>query len=212
MTIGEQAVRKTLFAFVAACATLWFAAAAQARVDISVDLSTQTMQVTSSTGTYRWPVSTARAGFSTPRGTYRVQRMEVLHLSHKYHNSPMPHSLFFKGGYAIHGSYATASLGAPASHGCIRLAPGNAAALYTMVRAEGARITILGRAPATETRYAALGKHRAYAQAATHRHIAQGSRIRPQLRGTQDDVGEALGYAPVRSPDFSDWMANPAGF
>ncbi len=35
----------------------------------------------------------------------------------------MPHSVFFHGGYAIHGTNAVGSLGRPASHGCVRLAP-----------------------------------------------------------------------------------------
>lgn len=79
---------------------------AQARVRIHVDLSSQTMHVSSASGDYVWPISSARSGFSTPRGTYGVQRLEAMHRSHKYHNSPMPHSIFFKGGYAIHGTYA----------------------------------------------------------------------------------------------------------
>ena len=69
------------------------------------------------------------------------------HFSHKYHMSPMPYSIFFAGGYAIHGTYSTGSLGRPASHGCVRLAPGNAETLYHMVQAEGARITIYGSPP-----------------------------------------------------------------
>lgn len=121
---------------------------ARAAVDIRVDLSSQTMQVSSSNGErYLWPVSTARKGFRTPRGTYGVQSMAKLHFSRKYQNSPMPHSIFFNGSYAIHGSSATRSLGRTASHGCIRLSPRNAATLYAMVEAEGARITILGSAP-----------------------------------------------------------------
>ena len=133
-----------VFAFLVATAP------AQARVDIQVDLSSQTMDVSSGEGTFSWPISSARAGFSTPRGSYGVERMEAMHRSRKYHNSPMPHSLFFRGGYAIHGTYATAYLGQPASHGCIRIAPENAAALYEMVRAEGATITIHGTPPGFE--------------------------------------------------------------
>jgi hypothetical protein len=59
----------------------------------------------------------------------------------------MPNSIFFAGGYAIHGTYETRSLGRPASHGCVRLSPSNAAVLYQMVQAEGARITIAGSPP-----------------------------------------------------------------
>ena len=133
---------------------------AAAAVDIRVDLSSQTMQVSSGNGEhYVWPVSTARTGFRTPRGTYGVQSMAEMHFSRKYHNSPMPHSIFFKGGFAIHGSYETASLGRAASHGCIRLSPRNAATLYEMVQAEGAHITITG-SPPHDTAVASAEHHR----------------------------------------------------
>lgn len=123
------------------------AQAAQARVRIHIDLSSQTMRVNSSRGAYVWPVSTARAGYVTPRGHYSAKSLQRMHYSRKYDMSPMPHSIFFRGGYAIHGSYATGSLGRPASHGCVRLAPGNAALLYQMVREEGASIAITGSRP-----------------------------------------------------------------
>ena len=51
----------------------------------------------------------------------------------------MPHSIFFRGGYAIHGTGAVKNLGRPASHGCVRLAPKNAALLYSMAREVGPR-------------------------------------------------------------------------
>jgi hypothetical protein len=53
----------------------------------------------------------------------------------------MPHSIFFHGGYAIHGSYEINRLGGPASHGCIRLHPANAAALFELVKSEGTGAT-----------------------------------------------------------------------
>ena len=51
--------------------------------------------------------------------------------------SPMPHSIFFKGGYAIHGTNYIKRLGTPASHGCVRLHPDNAAQLFALVRENG---------------------------------------------------------------------------
>ncbi|MDP4595120.1 MAG: L,D-transpeptidase [Beijerinckiaceae bacterium] len=116
----------------------------QARVNVTVDLTTQRMHVTSASGSYTWKVSTGRGQYNTPRGTYRPTVMRRMHYSRKYNNSPMPYSVFFRGGYAIHGTNAVSRLGAPASHGCIRLATGNAAALYAMIKREGARITIVG--------------------------------------------------------------------
>ena len=59
----------------------------------------------------------------------------------------MPHSIFFRGGYAIHGSNATGALGRPASHGCVRLSPANAARLYQIVQNEGGNISITLNGP-----------------------------------------------------------------
>ncbi len=58
----------------------------------------------------------------------------------------MPYSIFFNGGYAIHGSYEISRLGRPASHGCIRLHPKNAAILFALVKADmkDTRIVIVG--------------------------------------------------------------------
>jgi lipoprotein-anchoring transpeptidase ErfK/SrfK len=130
----------------AAAAMFLMASAAEASVRVHIDISSQTMSVNVDGWHYAsWRVSTARAGYWTPRGSYRVRRMARMHYSRKYDNSPMPHSLFFKGGYAIHGTGYVRALGRPASHGCIRLAPGNAARLFQLVREYGpgaTRITI----------------------------------------------------------------------
>ena len=68
-------------------------------------------------------VSTARRGYRTPVGKYRPTRLERMWYSSKYENSPMPYSIFFLGGYAIHGTYEVKRLGRAVSHGCIRLHP-----------------------------------------------------------------------------------------
>ncbi|TIU35663.1 MAG: L,D-transpeptidase, partial [Mesorhizobium sp.] len=86
---------------------------------------------------YRWSVSTARPGYFTPRGSYRPQWTARMWYSRKYDNSPMPYSVFFHGGYAIHGTGAVRHLGRPASHGCVRLHPANAATFYAMVKEAG---------------------------------------------------------------------------
>ncbi len=103
-----------------------------------IDISSQTMTV-SKYGfvMHRWKVSTARNGYYTPTGLYRPQRMARMWYSRKYDNSPMPYSVFFHGGYAIHGTNYVKRLGTPASHGCVRLQTGNAAAFYSMVQEAG---------------------------------------------------------------------------
>jgi len=117
---------------------------AAAGIVIAVDKSSQQMSVSvDGVPRYTWPVSTARAGYSTPNGTFHPERLERSWFSRAYYNSPMPHSIFFLGGYAIHGSYAINSLGGPASHGCIRLHPSNAATLFSLVSHEGMRATTI---------------------------------------------------------------------
>src|SRR5688500_506227 len=98
---------------------------ASAGIVARVDVSKQVMTVSENGQVIaRWPVSTARAGYRTPRGSWRPTRLHKMWYSRKYDNSPMPHSIFFTGGYAIHGTPHVKNLGRPASHGCIRLAPG----------------------------------------------------------------------------------------
>ena len=60
---------------------------------------------------HRWPVSTGRRGLDTPSGTFRPIRFERKWYSRKYDMSPMPYSVFFHGGYAVHGTYETRRLG-----------------------------------------------------------------------------------------------------
>ena len=127
------------FILAAAAAVALFVAPATAGTVIArIDLSDQTMRVfVNGFPRYTWAVSTARRGYVTPIGTYRAQRLERVWYSRKYDMSPMPHSVFFKGGYAIHGTNYVKRLGTPASHGCVRLHPENAAALFALVRENG---------------------------------------------------------------------------
>jgi lipoprotein-anchoring transpeptidase ErfK/SrfK len=118
------------------------AAPASARVVAKVDISSQRMFVSVDGQHYAtWKVSTARRGYHTPRGVFRPKRMKRMHYSHKYDMSPMPYSIFLKGGYAIHGTDSIRRLGRPASHGCIRLHPRNARKLYYLVNQHGMKNT-----------------------------------------------------------------------
>ena len=133
----------------AAAFSILVAGAAAARADVVIRVNKNTERMTVSVNgeqRYAWPVSTARYGYTTPDGTYRPQRLARHWYSRKYHNSPMPHSIFFLGGYAIHGSYETAYIGRPASHGCIRLYPRNAATLFRLVEENrgGVHIVVTG--------------------------------------------------------------------
>jgi lipoprotein-anchoring transpeptidase ErfK/SrfK len=109
-----------------------------APVSVTVDISDQKMYVRVGAFTrYTWDVSTARRNYRTPVGSFRPIRMYVKYYSKKYHGSPMPYSIFFYGGYAIHGTMEVSRLGTPASHGCIRLDPKHAEKLYSLVKKNG---------------------------------------------------------------------------
>ena len=111
---------------------------ARAEVVVRIDKSSQRMAVSvDGTMRYSWPVSTGRRGFGTPSGVFHPQMMARRWFSRKSYNSPMPHSIFFYHGYAIHGTHELARLGGPASHGCVRLHPSNAAALFALVERRG---------------------------------------------------------------------------
>ena len=91
-------------------ATLCVCAPAEASIVVTVDKSAQRLSVAiDGSLRYQWPVSTARWGYSTPNGSYRPERLARKWFSRKYDWSPMPYSVFFDGGYAIHGSYEIAA-------------------------------------------------------------------------------------------------------
>ena len=94
---------------------------ARADVVVQIDKSSQRMAVNvDGMMRYNWPVSTGRSGYGTPSGVFHPQLMARRWFSRRYYNSPMPHSIFFYHGFAIHGTYELSRLGGPASHGCIR--------------------------------------------------------------------------------------------
>jgi lipoprotein-anchoring transpeptidase ErfK/SrfK len=108
-------------------------------VTVRIDKSAQQMVVSvNGVRRYRWPVSTGRSGYPTPSGTFIPFRLEADHYSKEWDDAPMPHSIFFtEKGHAIHGSFETRHIGAPASAGCVRLAPANAAKLFALVSEKG---------------------------------------------------------------------------
>lgn len=132
-------------------AGLAFSSAASASVLIDVDKSTQHMSVSvDGTPRYEFPVSTGRAGFDTPNGRFHPKWMSRMHYSNEYEDAPMPHSIFFTGGDAIHGFTGTPFGVAAVSHGCVRIPLGDAAELYQLVSQQGmpnTTIVVQGHAP-----------------------------------------------------------------
>lgn len=114
----------------------------QPTMKVAIDLKTQRLTVSEYGAVkYTWPISSGTEEFPTPRGTFRPQWTAKMWYSKKYDNAPMPHAVFINGGVAVHATYHTRSLGRPASHGCIRLAPANAATFYKLVHKHGLKMT-----------------------------------------------------------------------
>lgn len=112
--------------------------ALSANLIAKISLSSQTMVVTQNgVVKHRWRVSTGRKGYGTPTGSWSAKWASRNHRSRKYNNAPMPFAIFFKGGYAVHATYETKRLGRPASHGCVRLSPNNAAVFYQLANRHG---------------------------------------------------------------------------
>jgi hypothetical protein len=135
-----------------AALALPFASLASAAIVVNIDKTTQQMSVSvDGAPRYVWPVSTGRAGYDTPNGTFKVNRMDADHLSQEWDNAPMPHTMFFDmHGHAIHGFFDVKHLGLPVSHGCVRLAPANATVLFDLVTAEGmsqTTVVVSGQTP-----------------------------------------------------------------
>jgi lipoprotein-anchoring transpeptidase ErfK/SrfK len=134
----EFVMRRQAVILLAALVWLISIEGAEAGLDILVDKATQRMMVIQDGYVrYIWPVSTGRDNMATPNGVYAPQRLERNWFSKAYYDSPMPYSIFFHNGYAIHGSYAIDRLGGPASHGCVRLHPYHAELLFDLVQQEG---------------------------------------------------------------------------
>jgi lipoprotein-anchoring transpeptidase ErfK/SrfK len=130
----------------AACVTFAGPAitAAHASVTVRIQLSRQTMKVAvDGADLATWPVSTARRGYRTPVGSYMPYSLERMHYSKLYDYTPMPYSIFFRGGYAIHGTSEIRNLGRPVSHGCVRLSPDNARSLFELVQSHGRQNTTI---------------------------------------------------------------------
>jgi lipoprotein-anchoring transpeptidase ErfK/SrfK len=123
-------------ALVAALSMLSVPHTASADVLVQVDKASQRMSVTvNGQQRYTWAVSTGIYG--TPSDTFRPQSLDRNHRSSLFNNAPMPYSIFYDGNFAIHGTNHVAQLGGPASRGCVRLHPSNAAILFSLVQQEG---------------------------------------------------------------------------
>ncbi|MGI9382457.1 MAG: L,D-transpeptidase [Methyloligellaceae bacterium] len=108
----------------------------------NIDLATQRMRVVvNGVEEHVWKISSGTRSYNTPSGTWKPYRMHRMWRSRKYQMAPMPYSVFFNKGYAVHGTQFVSRLGRPASHGCIRLRTTNAKKFYELVREHGRVLT-----------------------------------------------------------------------
>ncbi len=130
--------KRTVWGLLVSGATAFGSASTvDAAIMAKIDLGEQEMHVyVDGKLKHSWSIASGRRGYETPIGQYRPQRLEKEWYSRQYDDAPMPFSVFFSGGYAIHGGYGR--MGRPASHGCIRLQTGNAATFYNLVASHGA--------------------------------------------------------------------------
>ena len=150
---GERAGAATQVATVPASSTLL----------INIDKTRQKMTVfVDGAERYAWPVSTGVRGYSTPSGAYAASSMNEMWYSKEWDDAPMPHAVFFtKDGHAIHGTNDVKRLGKPASHGCVRLSPKNAATLYSLIAKNGlehTQIELVGVTPGGESKVASTAR------------------------------------------------------
>ena len=137
---------------IAAGLSVLLGSAANAAIAITIDKSSQHMSVAvDGVAKYEWPVSTGRAGYDTPNGTFKPNRMDADHLSQEWDNAPMPHTVFFDmHGHAIHGFFDVKHLGLAVSHGCVRLSPVHAAELFALIKSQTMKettVVISGETP-----------------------------------------------------------------
>jgi len=100
---------------------------------IEIDLSKQQLIAWNGRTPVRtFLVSTGKRSTPTHPGTFAIQS--------KYRSSPMrganyyvpdvPYTMYFSGGYALHGAYWHNRFGSPVSHGCVNLRVSSARWLY----------------------------------------------------------------------------------
>jgi lipoprotein-anchoring transpeptidase ErfK/SrfK len=190
---------------IGAALAISFAATAQAAIVVNIDKSSQRMTVSvDGAARYTWPISTGRPGYDTPNGTFKANRMDADHLSQEWDNAPMPHTIFFDmHGHAIHGFFDVKHLGQPVSHGCVRLAPANAATLFALVQSQGmsqTTVVVSGQTPARG------GEEMARRRAPVQQTAARGNDYQPappQPYDAQQAYGQQQYYRQGQQPAYA---------
>lgn len=101
---------------------------------IVVDLSEQTLVAyEGDTPVFATLVSSGKPGHETPAGAFRIRHKHVSTtmtgddpVDGPYHVEEVPWTMYYEGGYALHGAYWHDEFGRVRSHGCTNLAPADA--------------------------------------------------------------------------------------
>lgn len=101
---------------------------------IEVNLSAQTLNAwEGDTLVMSTNISSGLPATPTVTGRFRIgNKYSAQHMSGPGYSLPnVPWVMYFYGGYAIHGAYWHNNFGAPMSHGCVNMRPGEAEMLYS---------------------------------------------------------------------------------
>ena len=105
---------------------------------IHVDLSEQTLVAyEGDTAVYATVISSGKEGYEPPTGLFEVQQKYISTTMNAtdpidgfYEVEEVPWTLYYHGGYALHGAYWHTDFGKVRSHGCTNVAPVDARWLY----------------------------------------------------------------------------------
>ncbi|WP_016949238.1 L,D-transpeptidase [Anabaena sp. PCC 7108] len=96
---------------------------------IQIDLSKQNLIAwEGSNPVYAITISSGKKSTPTRVGTFKIQtKLKKARMRGRGYDVPnVPHTMYYQGGYAIHGAYWHHRFGTPVSHGCVNLAPNHA--------------------------------------------------------------------------------------
>jgi lipoprotein-anchoring transpeptidase ErfK/SrfK len=81
---------------------------------------------------YAIVVSTGKKSTPTRTGVFQIQtKHKSTRMRGRGYDVPkVPHTMYYSGGYAIHGAYWHRKFGTPVSHGCVNVAPNHAKWLF----------------------------------------------------------------------------------
>jgi lipoprotein-anchoring transpeptidase ErfK/SrfK len=100
---------------------------------IEIDLSSQRLTAwQGKTPDYAVIISTGKDATPTLTGVFAIQtKLRTARMQGDDYDIPdVPYTMFYSGGYAIHGAYWHRSFGTPVSHGCVNVAVDHAQRLF----------------------------------------------------------------------------------